>query len=48
MKKENKIREIALKGVSKSLESGAKKEVESWPPICGLLLHQPKRPESRR
>lgn len=48
MKMENKMKEIALKGVSKSLERGAKKEVEIWPPICLLVAHQPKRPQSKR
>lgn len=48
MKKENKIKEVALKGVSKSLERGVSKEVSEWPPKCLFLLHQPKRPESKR
>lgn len=48
MKKENKIKEAALKGVSKSLERGVSKEVAEWPPICLLFTHQPKRPEAKK
>lgn len=48
MKMENKMKEVALKGVSKSLEREVSKEVKEWPPICSLILHQPKRPEYKK
>lgn len=48
MKKENKMKEVALKGVSKSLERGAIKDSLTWPPICMLFTHQPKRPETKQ
>jgi cyclic lactone autoinducer peptide len=39
-----KIGKELLKGVKIVMENEVKKNIYGWPPPCGGILHQPKRP----
>lgn len=42
------VKKEAIKIVAKTLGKMSTSYVEGWPPICATILHQPKRPDSKR
>ncbi len=41
------MKENVLKVIGKAIEAEANANAKQWPPICTMILHQPKRPKRK-